>query len=234
MWYVMKKEVGAYFSTPFGFVFMGIFLLLSGLSFTTYNLVGGNGDLAGMFSLLSNMSFMIFPVLTMKLFAEERRAGTEQLLMTSRLYIAEIVLGKYFAAATLLLAALAATAVYVGIIVTYAFPNLLSIAASYLGYFILSMAMLAACTFASSLASNQVTAAIASFGLLFVLVMMSSFSRSIQIPLLTDVLWALAITVRYDEFTRGIFRLGPVGYYISFSVVCLFLTVKNLELRRNY
>ena len=98
MIYVFKKEVGAYFSTPFGFVYMGIFLLLSGLSFTIYNLMGLSGDMAGMFSLLSNLSFMIFPVLTMRLFAEERRAGTEQLMINSQLTITDIVLGKYFAA----------------------------------------------------------------------------------------------------------------------------------------
>lgn len=232
MIHVFKKEVGSYFSTSFGFVFMGIFLLLSGLSFTVYNLVGSGGDLAGMFSLLSNMSFMVFPVLTMKLFAEERRCGTEELLLTSRLSVFDIVLGKYLAAVFVLVATLAVTGVYVGIIITYGFPNLGGIAASYLGYLILGMAMIAVCTFAASLADNQITAAIASFGVLFVLVMLASFSRSVQIPVIADVLQALAITTRYDEFTRGIFRAGPVCYYVAYIVVMLFLTVKNMERRR--
>ena len=96
MGYIFKKEVSAYFSTPFGFVFMGIFLLLSGLSFTIYNLVGLSGEVSGMFSLLSNLAFMVFPVLTMRLFAEERRAGTEQLLLNSRLSITDISVQIYF------------------------------------------------------------------------------------------------------------------------------------------
>ena len=82
MYLIFKKEVSAYFSTPFGFIFMGIFLLLSGIIFTTYNLVGGGGDLNGMFGLFSNISFMIFPVLTIKMFADERRNGIEPLLLT--------------------------------------------------------------------------------------------------------------------------------------------------------
>lgn len=229
---VFRKEVGNYFSTPFGFVFMGIFLLLSGLSFTIYNLVGLSGDVAGMFSLLSNLSFMVFPVLTMRLFAEERRAGTEPLLLNSRLTLTDIVLGKYFSAVFVLLCCLAVTLVYVGILIRFGFPNLGAVAASYIGYLILGMAMIAVCTLASSLADNQVTAAIASFGLLFVLVMLASFSRSVQIPVITDVLSALAITTRYDEFTRGVFRAGPVCYYIAFAAVALFLTVKNMERRR--
>ncbi len=232
MGYVFKKEVSAYFSTPFGFVFMGIFLLLSGLSFTIYNLVGLSGDVAGMFSLLSNLAFMVFPVLTMRLFAEERRAGTEPLLLNSRLSIAGIVLGKYFAAIFVLLCSLAVTLVYVAILIKFGYPNLGAVAASYIGFLLLSMAMVAVCTFASSLADNQVTAAIASFGLLFVLVMLNSFTRSVDVPVLTDLLSALSITTRYDEFVRGVFRPGPVCYYLAFTAAALFLTVKNMERRR--
>jgi len=232
MGYIFKKEVSAYFSTPFGFVFMGIFLLLSGLSFTIYNLVGLSGEVSGMFSLLSNLAFMVFPVLTMRLFAEERRAGTEQLLLNSRLSITDIVLGKYFAAIFVLLCSLAVTLIYVGILIRFGYPNLGSVAASYAGFLLLSMAMIAVCTFASSLADNQVTAAIASFGLLFVLVMLNSFTRSVNIPVITDILSALSITTRYDEFVRGIFRPGPVCYYLAFTAVSLFVTVKNIERRR--
>lgn len=232
MGHVFKKEVSAYFSTPFGFVFMGIFLLLSGLSFTIYNLVGLSGDVTGMFSLLSNLAFMVFPVLTMRLFAEERRAGTEPLLLNSRLSVAAIVLGKYFAAIFVLLCSLAVTLIYVGILVKFGYPNLGSVAASYIGFLLLSMAMVAVCTLAASLADNQVTAAIASFGLLFVLVMLNSFSRSLDVPVLSQVLSALSITTRYDEFVRGVFRPGPVCYYLVFAAVSLFLTVKNMKRRR--
>jgi len=231
MRYLIKREISNYFSTPFGFVFLGIFLLLSGLSFVTYNLVGGNGDLAGMFSLLGSMSFMVFPILTMRLFSEERRSGTEQLLLTSRLTISQIVLGKFLAAVLVLLAALAVTLVYVMIIGVYGYPNWGGIFASYLGYLLLSTAMIAICTLTSSLAENQVTAAVLSFGALFVLVMMSSFSRNLQIPVVADILSALAVTTRYDEFTRGIFRPGPVAYYLAYTGAALFLTVKNMQLR---
>ena len=232
MIHVLKRELNAYFSTPFGFVFLGIFLLLSGISFTTYNLVGGGGDMAGMFSLLSNMSFMVFPILTMKLFAEDRKSGTEQLLVSSRLSLTAIVVGKYLAAVLVLVTALLVTGVYVAILVTYGYPNLGGIAGAYLGYLVLGMAMIAVCTFASSLAENQVTAAIASVGFLFVLVMLASFSRSLPIPVFSDILAALALTTRYDEFTRGIFRAGPVVYYLAYIVVMIFLTIKNMERRR--
>ena len=122
MFLILKKEIAGYFSTPFGFIFMGIFLLLSGIIFTTYNLIGGGGDLNGMFGLFSNISFMIFPVLTIKMFADERRFGIEPFLLNSRLSSTQIVLGKYLAACFVFLAALAVTARLRGDVADLRFP----------------------------------------------------------------------------------------------------------------
>jgi ABC-2 type transport system permease protein len=227
-----KKELAAYFGSPFGFVFLGIFMLISGIMFTIYNLLGANSGLAGMFDLLRNFSFILFPTLTMRMFAEERRTGAEQMLMTSRLSIADIVLGKFFAAFTVFLAAMAGTLVYVGIVIRYGAPSAGSLAASYLGFILLGMAMIAICTFTSSFAENQITAAVASFGTLFLLVLLAAFTRSLQAPIVTPVLRALAITLRYDEFTRGILSPGPLVYYLAVTCLALLYTVKALELRR--
>jgi ABC-2 type transport system permease protein len=232
MYIIFKKEVSAYFSTPFGFIFMGIFLLLSGIIFTTYNLVGGGGDLNGMFGLFSNISFMIFPVLTIKMFADERRAGTEPLLLTSRLSSLQIVLGKYFAACFVFLVSLAVTGVYVIILMVYGFPYFSAIIGSYIGFFLLGAAFIAVCTFTASLADNYVTAAVSSFGALVGLVMAGAFSRSLQIPVISEILSALALTRQYDEFIRGVFRPGPVVYFIGFSAVFVSLAVLNLGRRR--
>lgn len=229
---ILKKEITAYFSTPFGFIFMGTFLLLSGIVFTTYNLVGGGGDLFGMFGLLANLSFMTFPILTLKLFADERRTGTEPILLTSRLTPAQIVLGKYLAAGFVFLATLLVTGVYVIILKVYGFPDLVAIAGSYLGFFLLGMAFIAVCLFTSSLAENYVTAAIASFGTLVGLTMAGALSRSVQVPVVSQILAALAITRQYDEFTRGIFRPGPICYFIGFAVVCIVFTIISLSRRR--
>lgn len=229
---ILKKEIEAYFTTPFGFVFMGIFLLLAGLTFTMSNLLGGNGDLLGMFGLLANISFMTFPILTMRQYSEERKAGTEQLLLSSRLSVTDIVLGKYFAALVVFLLTLVVTCVYPIIIMSYGTPNIGGLMASYLGFILFGSAMIAVCSFIASFTENQVIAAIASFGLLFVLVMLSSFSKSIDVPVLKQILSALAISERYDEFIRGIFRPGPVSYYICYASVFMFLTIMNIKKRR--
>lgn len=232
MKHLYLKEMDQYFSTPFGFVYLGIFLLLSGVMFTIYNLVGGNGDLAGTFDLLKNVSSMIFPILTMRSFAEERRAGTEQMLLNSRLRCSQIVLAKYLSALSVFLVGLMVTLIYVGIIRSFGSPNYGALAASYLGFILLSAAMIALCLLTASFADNQITSAVVSFGVLFALILCSSLSKAFRIPVLTPVLSALAVTSRYDDFTLGLLSLGPVVYYLAFTGVCLYLTTKNLERRR--
>jgi ABC-2 type transport system permease protein len=227
-----KKEMAGYFGSPFGFAFLGLFMLVSGVMFTIYNLLGANGGLAGTFDLLRNFSFILFPVLTMRMFAEERRTGAEQLLMTSRLSMTEIVMGKFLAALTVFLAAVAGTLFYTGIIIRYGSPSAGALAASYLGFVLLGTAMIAVCTFVSSFAETQIMAAAGSSGILFFFVLLSSFTRSLTIPVITPILRAAAITIRYDEFTRGILSPGPVVYYLAVTFLSLLYTVKALELRR--
>jgi len=233
MKYLYKKEMYLYFSTPFGFVFLGIFLLLCGVIFTVYNLAGGNGDLAGTFDLLKSTSSMIFPVLTMRCFAEERRTGAEQFLTTSKLSCADIVIAKFLAALTVFVIGLAFTLIYVVIIRTHGEANYGALAASYLGFFLLGSTMIAVCLLCSSFADNQITAAVASFGILFFLIILASLSKTLaSVPVVGSIISALAITARYDAFTLGVLSPGPVVYYMAFSAVCVFLTVKNLERRR--
>ncbi len=227
-----KKEMMTYFTTPFGFVFLGVFLVLSGAMFTIYNLLGGNADLAGTFDLLRNLSFIIFPILTMRLFADERKSGTEMLLVTSRLRMTDIVLGKFLAALSMFIIALAVTLVYVIIISTYGFPNIGALASAYLGFFLLGTAMIAICVFIASVTESQITAAVLSFGVLFLMSMLASFTMSINIPVITPILSALAITTYYDEFTLGLLRLGPVLYYIGITAVFVYLATANMHRRR--
>lgn len=229
---ILKKELNTYFATSFGFIFMGIFLLLSGIMFTIYNLLGRSASMAGMFDLLKNFTVIFFPILVMKLFAEERERGTEQFLLTSRLKPWEIVTGKFLAACVIFAAALTATVIYVGIIARYGALNPGAILVSYLGFYLLGISMIAVCMFVASFADNQVSAAVLAFGVLFLLVILLSFTKSLQIPVISKILSALAITRQYDSFVLGTLSLGPVSYYLGVTAACVALTVINIKLRR--
>jgi ABC-2 type transport system permease protein len=229
---VVKKEIKAYFSTPFGFIFMGIFLLMSGIAFTTYNLLERRADIYGMLGIMRTLSITAFPILTMKLLAEERHMGTDQLLLTSRLSVIDVVVGKYLAALCVLLVTLLANFVYVVMLFIYGEPTIGAILGSYAGFFLLGASFTAICIFASSLTDNQVTSAIAAFGVLFALVVIGSLSGTVTVPVLRDFISALSVTTQFEELTRGVFRFGPLAYYICFAVGFVSLTVRIVERRR--
>lgn len=228
---IFKKEVAIYFLTPFGYVFSGAFLLLSGIIFSFYNLSGGRADILGMLGALNMVSIVIFPVLTMKLLAEEKRMSTEQLLYTAPVTLTSVILGKYFAALFVFLVTLAATGIYAAILAIVGNTSISTILGSYFGFALLGAAYIAICLFASSLTENQVTAAIAGFGMLFGFMIIGFLSNAMPTLFLKNIVKSLAILSKYDEFTSGILRVGPLVYYVSFAVAFLFFTVLVLEHR---
>jgi len=230
---IFKKEVAIYFLTPFGYVFMGLFLLISGIVFTGYNLAGGKGDIYGMLGVLNFVSIVVFPVLTMKLLAEEKKMATDQLLFTAPVSPASIVLGKYFAALFVFVVTLAATGIFSLMVMIFGKASLGAILGSYFGFILLGAAYIAICLFASSLTENQVTSAMAGFGFLFGFMIVGLLANSVPVPFLKDVLQWLAILSKYDDFTSGVLKAGPLVYYLSFAVAFVYLTIRVVENRQH-
>lgn len=228
---IFKKEVAIYFQTPFGYVFSGLFLLLSGIIFSFYNLYGSRADIFGMLGALNIASIVIFPVLTMKLLSEERKMSTEQLLFTAPVKITSIIIGKYLAALFVFLVTLTATGIFSVFIAIFGKASIGSILGAYFGFAMLGAAYIAICLFASCLTENQVTSAITGFGFLFGFMIIGFLSNSMPTLFLKKVVNSLAILSKYDEFSNGILKAGPLVYYMSFAIVFLFLTVMAVEHR---
>lgn len=229
---IFKKEVMIYFLTPFGYVFMGLFLFISGIVFTVYNLGGEKADIIGMLGVLNFVSIIIFPILTMKLLAEEKKMATDQLLLTSAVTTTSIILGKYFAALFVFLVTLCATGVFALFVLIFGRISLGSVIAPYFGFALLGAAYIAICLFASALTENQVTSAIAGFGFLLGFMLIGSLAGSVPFPILKEVLKWLAILSKYEEFTNGLLKVGPLIYYLSFVVVFVTLTIRVVENRQ--
>ena len=222
---IFKKEVAIYFNTSFGYVFMGIFLLLSGIVFVAYNLIGTRGDIYGMFGVLNYVSIIIFPVLTMKLLAEEKRMATDQVLFTSPISIAAIIVGKYLAACFVYLISLLATSVFAVFIALYSETSVGALVGSYLGFALLGAAYIAICLFASSLTDSQVTSAIIGFGFLFGFMIVGLLTNAVPVPFIKRILAFFAILSKYQEFANGVLKIGPLVYYLSFAAGFVWLTV---------
>ena len=151
MWAIIKKEVRTYFLSPIGYVFIGLFLLMASLFFYSDILVTGSTMFSSMFYSLSTILIMIIPLLTMRMFSEERKDGTEQLLLTAPRSVTSIVLGKFFAALIVLCIAVLFTLIYYVILMFLGTPNIKTSLVTILGFILLGAALISFGMFASSI-----------------------------------------------------------------------------------
>lgn len=169
---VLKKELKTYFLTPFGYIFMGFFLLISGFFFAVGNLFQANPNYNSMLGTITFVFMILVPILTMRLLAEETRQKTDQLLLTSPLSVTEIVLGKYLAAIVVFLLTLTVTCIYPILLSFFGSIAIGEIIGGYIGFFLLGASFIAVGLFISSLTENQVVAAVITFSsLLFFWIM---------------------------------------------------------------
>jgi ABC-2 type transport system permease protein len=247
---LMKKELGAYFSSPIAYVVISGFLLLVGFFF--YSLVSWfNAQAMQMaqdpyyaqqininemvFSpLFHNMSIILIlvaPLLTMRLLAEEKKSGTDELLYTSPLSVGQIILGKYFAALVMLAAMLGLTALLSIFAFAFGNPEIAPWLTGYLGLFLMGATFIAIGLFFSSLTENQIVAAFLTFVTLLLFLVLnwvaSSGSGTWQ-----SVLGYLSFSQHFADMTRGILDTKDVVYYLSFSFFGLFLAHSVIQSRR--
>jgi ABC-2 type transport system permease protein len=231
MWSIFKREVASYFTSPMAYVMGAVFLLISGYFFSIILLATNSASLQGVLGNMAVVFLFIAPILTMRLLAEERKLGTDELLMTAPVSITSIVVGKYLAAVFTYLVYLAITLVYPAILTKYGSPDMGPIYSGYLGMLLFGAGCLAVGTFTSSLTDNQMVAGIIGFGLLLIFWVLG-WSTDIVTGALGDTLTNLSLLKRFDDFQKGIIDLSSVFYYISFIFIFLFLAVRVVDSRR--
>ena len=229
---VYKKELRAYFYSPIGYAFIGIFMLMLGVIFLVTNISGSSADYAAALSGASSFFGFLVPLLTMRSFAEERRTKTDQLLLTSPVRIVSLVLGKFFAAVTVLAITLLLSFIYPVILAILGSPSWGEIISAYVGFLLMGCASIAIGIMISAATQSQVVAAVVTFGVFFMLLMTSNVIKLISSEFLRRTLTALSLFDRMRDFTSGVLGLSPVIYYFSICAVCIFVTVRIIEKRR--
>jgi len=250
IWPITKKELVSYFTSPIAYIVVSVFLLLSGFFFYSlvwwfnsqsmqmaqnpyyYQQVNINQMVfAPLFHNLSIILLLILPLLSMRLFSEEKKMGTEELLYTSPLSITQIILGKYLASLIVLLAMLFLSAIPTIFTFIYGNPEPLPYLLGYLGLFLLGAAFLGLGIFWSSLTENQIVSAVLTFGtlLLFWVLSWAGYSAG---GLWKDLLNYLSFFEHFDGMTRGIFDTSDLVYYLTFAFFGLFLTHSVIQSRR--
>lgn len=233
MFAIFKKELRSYFSTPIGYIFVGIFLALSGAVFSYCTIQQFENSSTSMYFTFMLFGFVvILPLLTMKLFSEERKLKTEQLLLTSPISLWGLVFAKYLAAFTIFSLTFLTSCLNFLILYGYGEPETAIIIGNIISILLVGAAFIAVGIFVSSLTENQLIAAFGTMAILFVLLALGIISSYINFtPLRVAVSW-LSIFTRFYPFTYGEFSFSAVIYYASIAFVFLFLTVRIFEKRR--
>ena len=229
---IWKRELQSYFYTPVGYVFMGVFLALSGTFFYMLILGSRSSDVLTFLGQLSYLWMLLSPVLTMRLLAEEKQKRTDQLLLTSPVSLPGIVLGKYLAAFTVMIFTVLLTLIYVLIIAMYGAVYPSELLVGYLGFILQGGAFLALDLFISGCASSQVTAAVTAFGVNLALWLLDLLAGSMTQSWVRDVLYFFSLYDRYNPFLMGQLSFSSIGYDLSFIAAFLALTIHRLDSRR--
>jgi len=235
---ISQREIKSYFTSLVAYVVISIFLVISGYFFYT-NLVlfvmwVGSDVKLGLwqytFHDMRYIMLLLMPMLTMRLFAEEKKLGTIELLYTNPLRDIEIVLGKYLACLAVLILMLALTTLYPVLLAIVFSVELGPLVAGYLGLFLLGATFLACGIFVSSLTENQIIAAMGTVGLLSLLWFID-WNEGIAGQAAITILHQLSLFEHFSNFSRGVIDLADVVYYLSLIGFFLFLTMRSLETR---
>ncbi len=177
------------------------------------------------------VALFMLPLITMRTYAEEKRSGTIELLLTSPLTDTQIVLGKFLGAVALYALMLLVTWIHVGILFIYGNPEWKPIVTGYLGLLLMGSSFLSIGLLISSLTKNQIVAGMVTFAVLLLLWTLNWMSESAG-PTMQKVLSALSITERFDDFSKGVVSVSHLVYYVSFISFGLFLTAKSVDSER--
>jgi ABC-2 type transport system permease protein len=183
------------------------------------------------FAVMDFIWLLIVPMLTMRLYAEEKKTGTIELLMTSPISSVQVLLGKFFACFSLYAIIVSLTMVYFAILEAYGSPDWGPIFSGYLGYLFLGATFISVGILASALTENQIVAVLLSFGILL-LFWLIDWSASFAGPTAAKILQYVSFIEHLEDFQRGVIDTRDVIFYLSFTFFCLFLTTRVIESRR--
>jgi ABC-2 type transport system permease protein len=226
---VYKKELRSYFGSPVAYIAIAMFLVIAGYFF--YPVIAFYREATLEYSLSNLVIVLIFlmPLLSMRLISEEKKSGTLEILLTRPVRDFEIVLGKYFAAATVLLVMILPTAIYGFILFRFAKPDLMPMILQYVAIFLVGLSFLSLGMFASSLSENQIVAAAIGFTIILVMWLLTWFTSSLGPD---NLLSYFAISSHFEDLNKGVVDARDIVFYLSFIVFWLYMTTRTLDIRR--
>ncbi len=230
---IYKREFKSYFTSPIGYLFVGLFKYFCATNFIDGPILLQYADPFYTFRAANMLFVFLVPILTMRTFAEERAKKTDQLLICSPVSMTKIVLGKYLGALSVFGVALALSLAFPITLSQFATVSAKEVLASYIGMSLLWMTVIAIGVFISSLTENQIVSLIISIGFFLIIYLIDSLATSfIDNPVILKLVSWISILDNYDEIQTGILDIGSILYYLSLTFSFLFLTVRVIDRRR--
>ncbi len=250
-WAMFQKEIRHFFYSPIAYIVIALFAIITGVFFYLYLSSFVQAMIMDMirsqqfrtapqkfnvnlqlirpyFWNLALISLFVLPLVTMRLYSEEKKNGTVELLYTSPLTTTHIVLGKFLAGLVFYIVMLVPTMLFMGLLFMFGNPELLPVISGYLGLILLGGAFIAGGLFISSLTENQIIAAIGGFGfalLLWVIGWAANFAG----PSLANVLNYLSVINHFEDFAQGVIDSQHVAFYIIMMILGVYLTTRSVE-----
>ncbi len=227
---IVRKELSAHFKSPVAYIILVLTVAIFNIFFYMIIEQDREASLKGVFQAMEFMLVFLVPILTMKIFAEEKAVGTIELLMTSPLTNTQIVLGKYLGVLAFFTIMIGVTLVYAVIVACWGDPDGKVLASGYAGIWIEGAFFLAVGMMTSSWTRNQIVAAITSYAILFVVYFSISFMKYFNGP--AEVLVRqLSTWAHLENFVSGVITAGDIVYYSSGIAVCCVVTRMSIENR---
>ena len=221
---VIKKELKTYFCSSVGYVFIGLFLIMFSIFFYVDVFKYQSTNFEYIFYSGATILTFIVPILTMRTIAEERKNGTEQLLLTSPLSITKVVLGKFIAATIIVVITELCTLLYFGILSYFGKPHISTALVTLLGFLLLAMSYISFGILASSITENQIIAGVITVGF---------FILTWFLPQFNTVFTNFSLINMFSKFPSGQIDIADTVTYVTFTIMCLLLTVIVMQRRKS-
>jgi ABC-2 type transport system permease protein len=227
---LLGKELRALFYSPIAYIIIAVFLLLMGYSFTLTLFLNKFATLIHIFFQSAGLLFLLIPIVTMRLFAEERKSGTLELLLTAPVRESQVVLAKYLASMAVVIAMIVLTGAYGIVLAMFGSPDLGPIYSGYVGLVLLASTLVSLGLTISALTSNQVVAAIVTIGISFLLWTIDSLAAMMP-EALERILISLSLLAHFTPFATGALYTSDLGFFVSTTLLALFLAMRALARR---
>lgn len=224
MWAIYKKELKTYFLSPIGYIAIGIFMLMYSIFFYLTTISYGSVDMGNLYYATARYGLLLMvPLLTMRMFSEERKNGTEQLLLTSPRSVTSIVLGKFFAAVTVILITVLLSIIYSVIISFFGTVNVPTVIVTMFGFLLLGLAAISVGTLASSITENQIIAAI----ITIIVIVAPWFLVDIS-----QIFSSIDLIDKFMKFPYGLISVSDVVSLLSITIMCILITIVLIKRRK--